>query len=182
MKRLLVIVRHGDGSSELSDQGRLQIRNLKKIIETRIAEVFEEEKVRSIYFSFSFLERAFQSAKGLAFGGDVIVTDLYLTERRGISYPERILEKVLAIADCYCAQVITIVAHGDMPSVIAETAYEYITGKQLSEQLCNVGKACGYVIDMNTGEIVFITHEPPRPDPIVRKPITTGFSDDYVVF
>ena len=163
MEQLLVIVRHGDygigsGDSPLSEIGLKQMQDLERVISARVikeAEATGEKRVTRIVFSFSDLKRVFQSAQALrSLGEYIIVTGgLYLTTRDEIREPQKILEEVMGIAKYWGANVIVIVAHGQMPAVITETAHEFVTGKKL-EQLPNVREACGYITMMSTGEVM----------------------------
>jgi hypothetical protein len=80
---------------------------------------------------------------------------LYRTERKEINGAQ-VLHKVLGISGIYDAQIITIVAHGLMPSVVAEAAHEFVTGAKLENQLPYPDNAHGYVVDMHTGDVTAI--------------------------
>ena len=166
-ERLFIAIRHGDGSdSSLSDSGRMQIRRTGKVIDALTEKSFGAKEVERILFSFSFFGRAFKSAQELSRASeDVVTTDLYLTGRSEIREPLKIFHKVMDIADLYCAEVIIIVAHGDMPSVLAEVVHEFVVGKQLEEELRSPNTACGYIVSIKTGEVT-----PIRPDSLDEKP------------
>jgi len=158
-KKFLVVVRHGrDNGDALSDEGIRQVRNLRQIIWDHVAAIFGENKVVPLYFCFSDFKRALQTAQKLSSGycGDIVITNLYLTLRGEIRKPRAILEKVLKIADCYCAQVVVVVAHGEMPAVLAETAHEFVTGEKLLKELPPTSQACGHIVDLSTGKITDI--------------------------
>jgi len=162
MERLFVIVRHGhDNGQVLSDSGRKQMWSLWKVINATVTEVFAGEVV-TLFLSFSDLDRAFQSVRELRFyGEDIIVLNLSSGVREGIKEPEKILQRVVGIADYYHAQIIIAVAHGDMPAVIAETAHKFITGETL-EKLPSPDMGCGYIINLGTGEVGTIRFDSPR--------------------
>ena len=176
MGQLLVVVRHGhDSGDRLTDGGIEQVRNLRQIIWDHVSAVFgKDQKIKPLYFCFSDYKRALQTAQKLSsgHGGDIIITDLYLTRRHEIHEPERIIEKVMKLADCYGSPVIIIVAHGEMPAVLAETAYWWATAKSFLGQLRPTGQACGHIVDMSTGEITDIRFdsldEKPK-EPVVQK-------------
>ena len=185
MVKLLVIVRHGDYSGSendpLSDAGIKQIRNLRKVINAFIEKKFGEKRIARIRLSFSHQERAIQSIQELSFDGeDIVITNLYLTRRSEVREPRKILEKVMGIANHYGADVVVIVAHGDMPAVVVETAHEFVTGNKLSA-LPPVHEACGFITDMTTGEVVPISFDslekkkPPQPTvPETGRPVSKG--------
>jgi hypothetical protein len=163
MSKLLVIVRHGEygggDSSALSAAGRMQMESLKCVINTFIAKTFGNAATKRLCFSFSGFPRAIESIQKLrTCGEDIVLTNLYWTEREQISSPKDILDNVLGLADYYCADIITIVAHGVMPAVIAETAHEFVTGKTPENELASVGKGQGYMVDMSTGEITAVSY------------------------
>ncbi|MDP2651645.1 MAG: hypothetical protein Q8O94_00730 [bacterium] len=198
-EQLFVVIRHGIGSdSALSDGGRATIRRTGDVIDALTKKALGAKKVARILFSFSFFGRAVKSAQELSRDNeDVVITDLYLTERSEIDEPQRILKKVLKIADCYGAQVIVVVAHGEMPAVLSETANEFVIGEKLPEKLPSPSEACGYIVSMKTGEVTSIgpdsLDEKPK-DPVVQeievpgsvpKRIFTGddnLEDDIVPF
>lgn len=167
MDKLLVIVRHGDygngyGDEPLSKFGLEQMQKLRKVINAHItekAQAFGEEMVIPIFFSFSSLSRAVQSIRELRWAGrDIVITSEGDVNRRDIREPKKILDKVLGLANYYGASVIIIVAHGQMPAVLAETAYQLTTGKTHAE-LPYVGNACGYITNMSTGEVTPIGYD-----------------------
>lgn len=162
MDKLLIIVRHGysssEGNSPLSDNGRNQINDLKKVIDTITEEIYGKEvRPRRLLLSFSGLLRATESIEILSssWREDIVITNLYLTERSDIREPQKIIEKVLGLIDHYGASVAVIVAHGEMPSVITETAHEMVTGEKL-EELPYPRNAHGFIINMKTGAVLKI--------------------------
>lgn len=166
MKKFLVIVRHGsyggNDHSPLSEMGRKQMQSIKKTIDDFVASAFGNEKAIRICFSFSGFPRAIQSIQELRHSGeDIVITNLYLTEREDIRNPRKILEKVMGVADYYGAAVTVIVAHGQMPAILAETAHEVVTQKKHPE-LPWVGEASGYIINLGTGEVIPIDSYPPK--------------------
>lgn len=174
MSKLLVIVRHGEysggDSSPLSVDGRKQIEGLRKVVNDFVAKTFGEVETTKICFSFSGFPRAIESIQGLrSCGEDIVVTNLYMTDRSDIREPQKILEKVMGVATHYAADVIIIVAHGEMPAVVAETAHEFVTGKKLGNDLPYVGKGRGFIVNMVTGEVTPIGYDsleakkPPQP-------------------
>lgn len=187
MDKFLVIVRHGDynGSddSPLSEMGVKQMKKLKEVITTFVLEKAKEarqENVSVISFSFSNLERAIQSIQELHwFGcGDIIITEEGMANRMDIRQPRRILDKVMGLLNYYCADAIMIVAHGEMPAVLTETAYEFVTGTEY-KKLPYVDKACGFITNMSTGEVVPIRFgdldKKAIPQPVVQEDSWTVF-------
>lgn len=163
MDRHLVIVRHGEyGSgnrSSLTEGGLKQMQNLKKAIDGFFEKVFGDKPPKRICFSFSNYPRAVQSIQELVYDcEDIILTELFMTDRNRIYEPEKIFEKVTDIAQYYGADIVVIVAHGQMPAVLTETAHELATRKKLAE-LPYVGNACGYITNLNTGEVVPIRYD-----------------------
>lgn len=158
-EKILFAVRHGieGGEGGLSKEGYKQIHSLRQVIDNFITKAFGKKEVTRIYFSFSTLAETFQSAQELKiYGDDIVVTNLYLTKREEIPEPQKILGKVMRVANCYGASVIVIVAHGEMPAVIVETAYELVKRERFTNKLPNPGHACGYTISLNTGEVTHI--------------------------
>ncbi len=159
MNKLLVIVRHGEyGNGEhssLSESGRKQIESLKRVIDALVAETFGDEKSTRVGICFSRFPRAVESIQGLAMKrDDIIMTNLYMVERKDIREPHKILEKVMGIGSVCDASVVTIVVHGEMPAVLAETAHEFVTGKKFANELPRVGTGRGFVVNMVTGEVM----------------------------
>lgn len=168
MEKHLVIVRHGDygygyDDEPLSKFGLEQMKKLREVINIFVekAKVTGEE-IPSVFLSFSSLNRAFQSIRELywdGYGYEIVVINEGYASRSDIREPQKILDRVMGIANRYNADLIVIVAHGDMPSVIAETAHEFVTGKKLGETLSHPGKACGFIVNMATGEITSIGYD-----------------------
>jgi hypothetical protein len=197
MDKFLVIVRHGDyagsGDDPLSKFGIEQMQKLRKVLYDFVlekAKAFGEERVVPIFFSFSDLKRAIESIQELRWvGRDIIITSEGDASRSHISEPRKIIDKVLGLTNYYGADVIIIVAHGDMPAVIAETARESATGEKLSKNLDMPGKGRGYIVNLSTGEVIpvgwdsldekkpsqpatryvpeFVAPKPPPPPPLV---------------
>ncbi|MFA6519756.1 MAG: hypothetical protein WCT41_02955 [Candidatus Paceibacterota bacterium] len=186
MDKLLVIVRHGEysggDSSPLSEDGRKQMENLRTVVNAFVTKTFGDSETIRVCFSFSALPRALESIRALrCTGEDMIVTNLYMTDRDEIRKPHEILDKVLRLADHYNANVIIVVAHGEMPSVVAETAHEFVTREKISGSLPYVGKDRGFIVNMSTGEITHIGHdsldEKKKPAPVVQettRPVIRG--------
>ena len=156
--KVLFTVRHGDygGSSlsPLSEVGQKQMDNLNKVVTGLIAKTFGDDKVTRVCFSFSAYPRAIESILKLRMPDeDIVVSGLYMTDRKEIHNPQEIFDKVKSVADFYDAEVAIVVAHGDMPSVLTEAAYEFATDK-VSPILPSVGYAQGYAINMSTGNVV----------------------------
>ena len=193
---LLIIVRHGDygsgyGDEPLSAFGIEQMQGLRKAINSLVAEKAKkvgQKEFSSLFFSFSQLKRAIQSAQELHRPGCyIIITDEDYASRRYIPEPKKILEKVLGFADHCGASVVVIVAHGEMPAVIAETAREFVTQKKFRENLPFVSKGRGFVVNMGTGEVTPIGWDDYSPDekllpaqeresnrPIIKAPPRSG--------
>jgi hypothetical protein len=159
--QLLVAVRHGaygfDESSSLTQLGRVQMQKLEKVIRNTLLGMFRGYP-RRICFSFSTWPRALESAlELLEAGDDLVVTYLYLTNREEINDPQGILAKLTQVAamPVYQAAAIIVVAHGDMPAVLAETARATVTGD--GSQLPRPSNAAGYVVNLGNGEVVAIT-------------------------
>lgn len=157
--KLLIIVRHGAASTNannagITEIGCAQMDDLCDVIDTVVNDIYgEKTPPKRLLFSFSKLPRAIQSIGKLAHPSlyeDIILTDLYLTERKDIREPKKIVEKVLGLSEYYEALVAVIVAHGEMPAVIAETAHEMVTGEK-SEEFPYTQNAHGFVINMTTG-------------------------------
>jgi len=163
MDKLLIIVRHGLSSSgedsPLSGDGRNQVDALKNVINTITEEVYGKEAMpRRLLFCFSRLMRATESIERLSSSTryeDTVITNLYLTERSEIREPQKIVEKVLGLINHYGASLAVIVAHGEMPSVIAEAASNLVTGEKIGE-LPYPGNAHGFIVNMTTGAILKI--------------------------
>ena len=160
---LLMIVRHGDSDSgenaRLTEAGGKQMDALYGVIDTVINDIYgEKTPPKRLLFSFSKLPRAIQSIGKLAHpfrNEDIILMDLYCTERKDIIEPQKIVEKVLGLSSYYEALVSVVVAHGEMPAVIAETAHEMVTGKKIKE-FPYPQNAHGFVVNMTTGAILKI--------------------------
>lgn len=181
MDKFLVIVRHGDRDyghdPALNERGIKQIQSLREVIRAfakKAMKVAGDQSSKRVLFSFSDSARAWQSIRGLSGRDeDIIVTNLFITERRDIQEPVKIVQKVTNLALHYGADVIVIVAHGDMPAVIAEAAHESVTGEKL-DRLPSPREACGYIVNMTTGEVTPIRHDDLEktkpPVPPVREP------------
>jgi hypothetical protein len=159
MDKLFIIVRHGDYGSEedapLSKTGRDQMGSLRKVIDVVIEEIYGKELMpQRLLLSFSRLPRAIQSIEKLSLSQyeDVVITNLHLTKRSEIREPQKIVKKVLALINHYGAEIAIIVAHGEMPSVIAEAAHELVTGEKIGE-LPYPSNAHGFIVNMTTGSI-----------------------------
>lgn len=161
--KLLIIVRHGSADSgegaRLTEMGGKQMDALYDVIDMVVNDIYSEKTPpKRLLFSFSKLPRAIQSIGELAHPfryEDIILTDLYRTERKDIREPKLIVEKVLGLSEHYEALVTVIVAHGEMPAVIAETAHEMVTGEKIKE-LQYPQNAHGFVVNMTTGVILEI--------------------------
>ncbi len=161
MDRLLAIFRHGDTGTHdddpLSRFGTDQIQKLSRTISILILEGAEAigEKIVPIFFSFSTLKRAVESIQMLRWSRkrDIVITSAGEANRKDIKEPHEILSRVTRLMDCYNANMAVIIAHGEMPAVIAETAHELATGQKLAENLEYPGKAHGFVVNLTTGEV-----------------------------
>ena len=192
--KFLVIVRHADydlgtnfGDQPLSALGIEQIQKLRRVICTALQRI-GGKRSEAVLVSFSDLNWAIQSARKLSRPGDILIVFNGGEEgegnRRHIREPRKILEKLMGFANHCEASVIIAVAHGDMPSVIAETAHEFVTQKRLN--LPSVDKARGFVVDITTGEVTSIGWDNPldettSPQTAVRessRPVFKGGPND----
>lgn len=184
MKTCIAIVRHGDyvGGGDfqdpLSEHGRNQMRSVREVITEHFRNIYGtnrdgETNVERLAISFSSAKRALESTAILKFREDMVVTELYLTERNEIDEPEKIVRKVLALLAYYGANACTIVAHGDMPAVFAETLIKIAGGEVKS--LRSPAKGNGFLVNMATGEVFMVSPEKPKEEvkqpPVVRKPV-----------
>lgn len=186
-QKTIIIVRHGEyvgsGGSEcqLSEFGKKQMAALRKIIFTYLEQIYGKSKygspdVKRLLFSFSSSKRAIESSTSLSDGEDMIVTELFLTERSEIKEPlaSEIVNMVLSRLRHWGASVAVIVAHGDMPAVFAETVRKMAKTSEKFDQLPYTDKAQGYIVGVETGEVLKLSPdgitslEKPKPIPIVN--------------
>ena len=181
MRPCIVIVRHGDyvggGGFEdpLSEYGKNQMQSVREVIAGHFKEVYGvnrrgETNGKNLTISFSSAKRALESAAILKHHEDMIVTELYLTERHEISEPEKIVHKVLSLLAYYGADAAIIVAHGDMPAVFAETLIKIAGGEATS--LHSPAKGDGFLVAMTTGEVTPLSPKKPKEEvkqrPVIR--------------
>lgn len=164
MKVSIAIVRHGpyNGTtnlSHLSQEGREQIARVRDDINKHFRVICSNNQVdvRPLAISFSSTARALESTVILKGDEDMFVMELFLPERDGISEPEKIVQKVLALLTYNGANVASIVAHGDMPAVFAETLVKMASGQ--SQRLRSPRPAEGYLVNMATGEVFTLSPE-----------------------
>jgi len=159
--RLLCIFRHGEyrgGNTPLTEEGRLEMKKLKGVLEGFITEFCGaggRRRISRLYVSFSDEIRAVESVMLLRGGlhDNVWVADMYKTERDQIAEPEKIVKEILDLAGYFKCEVVIAVAHGSMPSVIAETARELTGGKKLARELKDINNSHGFIVDMRYGSI-----------------------------
>ncbi len=184
MKTCIAIVRHGDyvGSGgyqdPLSELGWNQMQSVREVITEHLRVIYGtnrdgETNVERLSISFSSAKRALESTVALKHHEDMIVTELYLTERHEIPAPEKIVRKVLALLAYHGANVATIVAHGDMPAVFAETLIKIADGE--AKSLRSPAKGDGFLVNMATGEVILLSPKKPKEEVkqplVVRKPV-----------
>lgn len=182
---LLAIVRHGEyeghgnDADPLSVRGHEQMQKIRNIMDAHALQAFKVERpheVKRLVFSFSSTTRALESTFRLKLAGDdVIVKDLYLAERYEIGQqgPLDIAENVLGLMDHYQAKLGFIVAHGDMPAVLAETFVKMATGQ--GWDLGSPEKGHGFLVDTDTGHVMGLSAEGlralPAPNPSPKSPL-----------
>ncbi|MDO8567044.1 MAG: hypothetical protein Q7R58_02740 [bacterium] len=156
--RLLIIVRHGEyesgDNSPLSETGREQMKCLRRVINAFVAKTFGREETTRLCFSFSGSLRAVESIQKLRlYDEDIVMNELYVTNPNDAGKPAEILEKVLGLANHYGANVVVIVAHSTMPTVIAGAAHKFVTGRGVSGLSYAVKTGHGFVVKMATGAV-----------------------------
>lgn len=186
--KLFIAVRHGEyelGSDEspLSEEGRKHMQSLRRTIDVLVTKTFFRGWIpRRLYFSFSEFPRAIQSVRLLKYVGErTVVLDLYDgAGRKEITRPMETLEEMMKLSSHYGAEVIVAVAHRTMPTVIAGVAHQFVTGKRLDDKLPYVRAACGFAVDMVTGQVVSIgwdDHVPAESPPATQesnRPVLKG--------
>lgn len=166
MRKLIAVVRHGDyvGNGDdtcpLSELGWNQIVKVRELIEQHCRSVYSSnrEDVTRLTFSFSTAVRALQSATLLRSfrDGDIVITDLFITEREDIESPQKIVEMILSRLNHWGLSVAVIVAHGDMPAVLAETVRNLAKNEE-GKSLPYPEKGEGFIVDVESGEVHRIT-------------------------
>ncbi len=168
----VAIVRHGDyvgGGGDfqdpLSEYGKKQMQNVREVIDGHLVRIYGknvqgEVNVQRLAISFSSTTRALESILAMKLHEDMIVTELYFAERYQIREPEKNVRKVLDLLAYYGAKVATIVAHGDMPAVFAETLIKIAVGEERS--LRSPAKGHGFLVNMATGEVLMLSPAPEK--------------------
>jgi broad specificity phosphatase PhoE len=162
----IAVVRHGDVArpaevdTPLTEHGRTEMYTIRDVITQHLLKMCGRNKsgeinVKRLTMSFSFTRRALESAEILKYQEDVVVTGLFIARRQDIPDPMRIVQKILGLLSFYEANVATIVAHGDMPAVLAETLIG-VTGLKVP-RLYMPATGSGYLVDMGTGELVTLS-------------------------
>lgn len=165
-------MRHGDSNgynNSLSELGVSQVNALRKIIVAYLRDIYGHD-AGTLRFSFSSYKRMIESSTLLSkndYGedywdmGDMVVTELFLANRCDIgeSRITQIVQMVLSRIEHWGASIAIIVAHGDMPAVFAETVRRMAKGHREFDPLPDTEEARGYIISVETGEVLKLSPE-----------------------
>lgn len=130
----LFFIRHGyevTGEIGLSDFGRMQMEYLKNHMESIMYQEYGNVDFSRVFISCSSEQRALDSVKILHEQGEicVIMDEFYLQSRDEIfrhKDPNKMLGDMLESAFFHKADAMIVIAHGDVPVVLAEEAALYI--------------------------------------------------------
>ncbi len=158
---MIVCIRPGEGGQQgmLSELGAREMKMLKEQIDDFIKVEYSKSPVSRLLVCFSFNTIAYRSIQRIRNSGDCcLVKDWAFSDRNEIVMyedPEMMFEDVLTENSRHSNPVIIIVAHGDMPSVLAEIAYKKVTGKSIA--LDNNGSGTGFCIMSRAKKIYGLT-------------------------
>lgn len=177
-KRFVAVLRHGHCDSgdltRLTPHGISQMESVAGVLHALLLRQyghngFGDPDCFQLTVGFSYQSRLLQSARILKVEDPLILYDYGMTERDEIESPELIAIEVRGLLDKFSAQVVVVVAHGDMPPVLAEVLATSAGGTP--GRLEGVSFGCGYLVDLETGEVTTLSPKPEEVKPLQSGPV-----------